>query len=423
MNIATAPVNRTGRILLDLINFWFAGLKYSYRKLKGHSQIRKILFYPEINEIGLLADIVNRASWYFPKSEISGLKIYVPVSRNLIDTDPQVLTPPSWEENYIKNSIPVEFTERKDRNLNGFDAIMVWSWKSLMNVRIIPQWHKVYIVDPMFYSYVESETYRSMYKKSVSPDSLETLLHLSKTNYERLLHKVSGLKKGYIFGTGPSVEEAVKHNFSDGFTVVCNSIVKNRNLLKHINPDLLVFADPVFHFSPCRYSAEFRRQMLEAVRELGCFIMIPEINLPMMISHYPELKDFIIGMPALNDSYNFPTRENYFVKQTDNIMTLLMLPVASAFSEEIYILGSDGRMPDDNYFWKHGRTVQFEELMDTAFKTHPSFFKDRDYPGYYTRHCKVLTEMVEYGEKMGKKYYSLTSSRIPALIERPAPKG
>ena len=118
--------------------------------------------------------------------------------------------------------------------------------------------------------------------------------------------------------------------------------------------------------------------MLEAVREFGCFLMIPEMNLPMMISHYPELKDFIIGMPALNGSYNFPTRENFYVKQTDNIMTLIMLPVASAVSEEIYILGSDGRMPDDNYFWKHGRTVQFEELMDTAFRTHPSFFKDRN---------------------------------------------
>jgi hypothetical protein len=149
--------------------------------------------------------------------------------------------------------------------------------------------------------------------------------------------------------------------------------------------------------------------------------MVPEMNLPLMVSHFPELHEVIIGMPSSSSIYNFPTIENFSVKSTDNIMTLLMLPVASSVSEEIYILGSDGRSSDDDYFWQHGKTVQFEELMDTAFRTHPSFFRDRHYAGYYSLHCKVLTEMLEYGETKGKKYISLTPSRIPALMERPSP--
>jgi hypothetical protein len=95
-----------------------------------------------------------------------------------------------------------------------------------------------------------------------------------------------------------------------------------------------------------------------------------------------------------------------------------MLPVASSIAEEIYILACDGRKPGDVSFWRHGETVQFEELMETVSQTHPSFFRDRNYSDYYSRHCQELEEMLEYGEKLGRKYYSLSSSRIPALIDR-----
>ena len=47
--------------------------------------------------------------------------------------------------------------------------------------------------------------------------------------------------------------------------IICNSMVKNKSLLKHINPQLLVFADPVFHMSHNEYAEEFRQNLSRGI--------------------------------------------------------------------------------------------------------------------------------------------------------------
>ena len=87
-------------------------------------------------------------------------------------------------------------------------------------------------------------------------------------------------------------------------------------------------------------------------------------------------------------------------------------------TDEINIIGADGRNPDEKYFWQHSQSAQFGNLMNTVFEIHPSFFRDRDYKDYYDEHCNFLNDLIEYGEKQGKKYLSITSSFIPALKKR-----
>jgi hypothetical protein len=70
------------------------------------------------------------------------------------------------------------------------------------------------------------------------------------------------------------------------------------------------------------------------------------------------------------------------------------------------------------YFWKHSSSAQFSDLMQTVFETHPSFFRDRNYKDYYEEHCDTLKKLIEFGEKKGKKYFSLTNSYIPVLKDR-----
>jgi hypothetical protein len=94
---------------------------------------------------------------------------------------------------------------------------------------------------------------------------------------------------------------------------------------------------------------------------------------------------------------------------------MLMLPVASSVAEEIYIIGADGRQPDEKYFWKFSPKAQFDDLLETVKAVHPSFFRDRNYSDYYQRHCQELENQIIFGEKLGKKYYSLTQSYIPVL--------
>jgi hypothetical protein len=274
------------------------------------------------------------------------------------------------------------------------------------------------VVDPTYFSVTESDTYQGLYSEIINNEEKRKLSELSKNNYRSLLDRVSKYSKGFIFGTGPSLEYATGFDYGQGFRVICNSIVKNKALLDYIKPHLLVFADPVFHFSPCLYSDEFRRLMLEAVEKHQCHIIVPEKCVPLCLAHYPNLESKIIGMPVNKKVFNFPTPDKLYVKGSDNIMTMLMIPVVSSVAREIYIIGSDGRMPEERYFWQHSSNSQFCDLMQTAYDTHPSFFRDRNYSNYYAEHCKIFNDLVVYGESLGKRYHSLTPSYIPVLTER-----
>ena len=238
-------------------------------------------------------------------------------------------------------------------------------------------------------------------------------------NLNELFKKYQGREKAYCFVTGPSFDTYPSFSFEpDAFKVICNSIVKNDAFLEHIGgPDLLVFADPVFHFGPSRYAAAFRTEMLKVVAKYGCFVMVPEPYMPLMYGHFPELKDKLMGMPT-SLGYTIPTVADFAVKGSSNILTYLMLPMAAAVADKVYILGADGRKKEEKYFWKHSKSAQFDDLMQTAFEAHPSFFRDRVYTDYYDEHCRFLENLLLHGESNGKAYYSITQSYIPALVDR-----
>jgi len=103
-----------------------------------------------------------------------------------------------------------------------------------------------------------------------------------------------------------------------------------------------------------------------------------------------------------------------------------MVPVVSSVCKEIYIIGADGRSPhgrkpDETFIWSYSSPSQFGELMQTAFDTHPAYFRDRPYTENYEMYCENFEGLVRYGESLGQRYYSLAPSYIPALAKRPAP--
>ncbi len=367
-----------------------------------YPMIREICYYPKVNRKEKLLDIYRRVKWYMPKSGENSASVY-------IDTDIReggkpgnvVLVSDSDIQDYLKTS----------------DIVLVWDKESLDDDVLKEYISKIYCVDETFYSVVESNIYRKVYYHCLSASKQEYYTQLSKINYENMYIKNKDKKEAYIFGTGPSIENAYGFDFSNGFNIVCNSIVKNKGLLRKINPDLLVFADPVFHFSPCEYAQKFREDVLETVSEFDCYCLTLNFTVPLMLAHYPELRDRIIGIP-INSRMNFPDLENFYVKSSSNILTLFMIPVASSICNDINILGCDGRQKGETYFWKHNNDTQYNDLMKTVFDMHPSFFRDRVYEDYYKEHCEYLQLLIEYGESLGKKYRCLTPTYIPALKER-----
>jgi predicted lipase len=224
-----------------------------------------------------------------------------------------------------------------------------------------------------------------------------------------------------VFGTGPSLDDVFDIEIPSGsLSIICNSIVKDKELLDHLQPDVLVFADPVFHFGPSRYADKFRKDVVHTLQEYDCTAVIPKKYHSLFTGNYPELSEQIIGLESIStDEFVLPTHERLEVRGTSNIMTLFMLPIAVSLTEEVRIIGADGRKEDESYFWEHSDTGQYDdELMDTVAETHPAFFRDRIYEDYYEKHVETLTDLIEYSESQGVKINSVTNSYIPCLSER-----
>lgn len=383
--------------------------------------VGSVLFLPAVRDSRRLADIANRIAWYLPAGESYSLDVEVAVERTLLNTQMATLVPPSPQRGYLDGNPRITLVDQVDLDAARFDAVMVWHSRALLSPRLVKRLHAVSIVDPLFYSAVEAANFRSLFARTLASDTREELLELSLAHYQALIERVSHCDRAFVFGTGPSLEQAEAFDFGGAFNVVCNSIVKNKGLLRHIKPQLLVFGDPVFHFSPCRYSAEFRDAVIETVEEHDCYVAVQDVSLPLLLAHYPKLESRLMGIPVHPDPFNFPNADRFYVRAAQNVMTRCMLPVASAIADEIYVLGADGRRPDEKYFWTHSSSAQFDDLMQTAVDTHPSFFRDTVYTDYYDKHCRTLESLFRYGEAMGKRYYSLTPSYIPALARRPAP--
>ena len=399
------------------INFIYKGIKKILKILFRSKRIRTILVYPEITDQSALEDILNRIIWGFPN--FKDLRIYIVVEDDLKNISLESLEGPQYQRSYLKDLTNIKLISSKELSkFWGNNSILIHKAKKIFDTSVLLRLHKVQIIDKNYFSNTEALAWQNLNYSTYTKKEHTKFSDLSKKNYSKFL--LQNNKKAYCFATGPSFDRYEEFKFEDDSSkIICNTTIKNDKFLEYIRkPDLLVFADPVFHFGPCEYAAQFRDRVLEVVKKYKCYVMVPEKEMPYLLSNYPELKDFIIGMASKKGTFNFPSVEKFWVKGSSNIMTQLMFPVASAIANEIFIIGADGRKPEEKYFWKHSSSAQYDDLMKTVFETHPSFFRDRDYKDYYDVHCKLLEDLINFGEKLGRKYYSLTPSYIPVLSNK-----
>jgi hypothetical protein len=101
-----------------------------------------------------------------------------------------------------------------------------------------------------------------------------------------------------------------------------------------------------------------------------------------MLGHYPKTE--FLALPTVRtDSPRFPKAADLRVKSTGNIMMLFMLPVASALTDDVNIIGADRPEEGESYFGEHNESAEYDDaIMRSAVETHPSFFRDRIYMDY-----------------------------------------
>lgn len=363
------------------------------------------LVYPCIEDKKTLDALLIRFEFSLPKKEYNYISILV--------TEELKSTLKSYREDiYFITSDSLDATLEKD--------IILIHDMSYLPLSILRNAHKIKIIDNIYFSDIEAEVMRKIFYYTFTKKEQETYIELSKKNFSNLMIKHSKKTKAYCFTTGPSFDTYKSINFDkNALKVICNSIVKNSDFLHHIGgADILTFADPVFHFGPSDYAETFRKDAINFIKENDAYIIVPDYNVPLLLSHYPSIKNNLIGMAADNPRFNFPSLENFSIKGSANILTLFMIPLASSIVDEVYMFGADGRNKEEKYFWKHSSTAQYNEKMESAFITHPSFFRDRDYEDYYDVHCSFLENLIIHGESKEKTYATISKSFIPVLEKR-----
>lgn len=359
--------------------------------------ISHLALWPPVKTLAEWELLNERVTWYLPRD------VKVTATSELEPPSPSRIT-----------------TTDGTAHLSAAQRVLLWKWKSIFSPEIIRRIHLTEMGDPWFYSTVECDTWTKLFSRSSSP-LVEHTDRVSNKNFWAMKDALSGRRVSYVFTTGPSIASAKNFTYpQSAIKIICNSMVKDESLLEHIKPDVLTFADPVFHFSANRYSVEFRRLMLRCVEKFSCYCVVPAAYASLLLAHHPSLENRIIGVHSDPEATDWlvPECNALTVKPTENILTMLMLPIAARLSDEINILGADGRKPDEKYFWKHNASTQMTDLMSDVERMHPSFFRDRSYVDYYDKHCAIMSNWCERLEKDGKKITSLTTSYIPALATR-----
>ncbi len=397
---------------------------------------------PHFSDRARLLDEVARCIWYFEmlREEIDEVRFYYVGTDLTTDVISDILRNPEdnfevyydpliyeWASLWCGKIIIIhdphgEYVQTRTHEAQG---VLVWSMKDGYHKEIVNSCAKRYTG-----LYAEADT-RANPIEAVNRVELPYLLisiekrkaidALSKRALLDLYEQINGAKL-YLFGTAPSISQVVAANYDygDGVSVVCNSLIRNKKLMNSVNPRVLICGDPVFHAGPSRYAAAYRKDLMQTMANFDVWLVTHSNFVPIMRNLLGEkYYDRIIGIRTqVEIDINLNLLESLSVLTTENILTMQMLPVACTLSDDINILGCDGRsFLEESYFWKHDKTSQYDEHMEETKLVHPSFF-ERDFNNYYLTHCATVERTLSTAESAGKTIRMITPSYIPPLAKR-----
>jgi hypothetical protein len=246
------------------------------------------------------------------------------------------------------------------------------------------------------------------------------------------LNKLSRLKnslgttysKTYIFGTGPSLEQAINVNFTDGIRIVSNTIVMDATLWKHIDPHFIVAGDAIYHFGIGVFAKNFRRDLKARLEETDTYFVFPAQYYPFCLKEFAGFEDRMIPVPiGLRSSIHIDLTVDYSLPIHGNALLLLLIPLACTLSKNVNLWGFDGRSPDDKLFWKNSPKHFYSDNVEELKILHPLFFEKlvpKNAPESYVKmvHGDVLENGLKAAERDGFTFKMLHKSFTETLMRR-----
>jgi len=223
-----------------------------------------------------------------------------------------------------------------------------------------------------------------------------------------------------IIGSGPNSKQILDKNIEISDVIVCNSVIKNDQFMKKFKPKFVVFGDPTWHSGPSKYVEEFQKSLIQTIEKYDSTIITVERDAHIIKEYIPkEFHHKFIFIPVVKTdkktNLNFNLSRKFYVAGTNNILTLLLLPISFYLYKNIYFAGFDGN-PDKvkKYFWKHNKDSQFDNEFSSMRLAHPYIFEKEtmDYDFIYENHLKKINEWFHPENLEHRKLTNLTDSHM-----------
>lgn len=397
--------------------------------------MRRLIYYPRVETQAQLDDLLARCAWYFHPflDRIGEVEIAVAPGLAFSGVAPEIfdheVRPRLAALKSRVRLAPAEADPGVARLAAGDparDAVLVWratpeaerSPELAAEIARFRGRGRYFEVDPQS-TRMEGSFYLWAGSRLFTDEA--AVLEASRARLAAFAESLPTREVAYVFGTGPSLSDFVEgHDFSDGVCFAANSMVDNPELLARLKPRAIVAGDPLFHAGCSRYAGHFRRRLVEAMETTGAWFFTPLRDHHIHAAYLPpHLRERLVAIPFdARKPYNVALDRDLYVNPKANILTLLLLPLAGTFFEEVRVVGCDGRPLEDNaYFWAHDKKAQINHEMDNIKVVHPAFF-NIDYNDYYTEHCETVSLAVGALEAAGRRVVGLTPSYVPALSQR-----
>ena len=374
---------------------------------------RHAVLVPEFESIEAANDMLQRLQWYFGNTEAAVTIRVGGFIREVV---------------VAREGVRPAGTPRRLRSLK---RALILVHAASGTGRIVARGHRARVMDETACGKTAIMTAaRLSYADLLPSKSRRALVRLAASRTMSLRSWLQKFRGCQLFGTGPSIERVhsgwVAEHRSDRpvLRIACNSIVSDASLMETIRPHILTYGDPAFHFGDSEYAQTFRADV--RVWMARC----PELRLVVPLEFFPLIEDELaefgarvvpcrLGLPRSFDPLAFQRRGNLL--RTGNIATSAMIPLGVVAGSTMEVFGFDGRASSDERFWAHSPRAQYGHLYASVMESHPSFFRDTSFVGYYEEHCRRLAASFERVEVHGIRVLCRTNSHIPCLAARYLP--
>jgi hypothetical protein len=238
--------------------------------------------------------------------------------------------------------------------------------------------------------------------------------------------KAQNKTRAYVFGTGPSLALAAESSFKDGVCIVCNTIVRDKNLFDKLSPSFIVAGDALYHFSFTKFATAFRDDLHQRLIEANVYFVYPALFDVLVQREFSDMSSKLIPIPVgVHDKIDCNLMDSYELPGLGNVLALLQLPLACTVANNIYLWGFDGRSPSDTVspFWENSAKHSYSELMYTLKDAFPVFYDsvvpNNDSSKYINSvHGDRLEQLLRSAEMRGYSFEMLHPSWTDVFSKR-----